>query len=216
MAAMMGHNRRTLAGWDESLCRVVLRRLARNGVAVMPSLMVSDFYLGKDPNPDDPRMRTVPSAVRAQWGQGDWRRQQIPPEMLAEAPQSVALDWRTFRMAQEAGVTILAGTDAAYANPFLFHGHTLHDELARYVEAGLTPQQALMTATVNPARFLGQRGQAGRIAARQRADLVLLDANPLEDIRATRRIHAVVANGRLFDRPALDALLRDIEERAAR
>jgi imidazolonepropionase-like amidohydrolase len=161
-------------------------------------------------------MRTVPSAVRAQWGQGDWRRQQIPPEMLAEAPQSVALDWRTFRMAQEAGVTILAGTDAAYANPFLFHGHTLHDELARYVEAGLTPQQALMTATVNPARFLGQRGQAGRIAARQRADLVLLDANPLEDIRATRRIHAVVANGRLFDRPALDALLRDIEERAAR
>jgi len=185
-------------------------------VAVMPSLMVSDFYLGKDPAADDPRMRSVPSAVRAQWREGDWRRQQIPPELLAQAPKSVALDWRTFKMAHDAGVTMLAGTDAAFANPFLFHGYSLHDELTRYVEAGLTPQQALLTATVNPGRFLARRDLAGRVSIRQRADLVLLDGNPLEDIGAIRRIHAVVANGRLFDSAALDALLRDVEERAAR
>jgi imidazolonepropionase-like amidohydrolase len=216
MAAMMDHNRRTLDSWEQARCAAALQGLVRAGVAVMPSLMVSDFYLGKDPLPDDPRMRTVPAAVRAQWGQGDWRRQQIPPELLAQAPLSVALDWRTFKMAHDAGVMILAGTDAAYANPFLFHGFTLHDELARYVEAGLTPRQALLTATVNPGRFLARRDLAGRVAIRQRADLVLLDANPLDDIGAIRRIHAVVANGRLFDRAALDALRRDLEERAAR
>ena len=216
MAAMVGHNQRTLASWDETRCSEVLRRLARSRVAVMPSLMVSDFYLGKDPRPDDPKMRSVPTAVRAQWGQGDWRRQQIPPELLAQAPQSVALDWRTFKMAHDAGVRILAGTDATYANPFLFHGYTLHDELARYVEAGLTPQQALLTATVNPGRFLALRDLAGRVGIRQRADLVLLDANPLEDIGAIRGIHAVVANGRLFDREALDALLRNVQDRAQR
>jgi hypothetical protein len=216
MATMMDHNRRTLASWDEARCAQVLRRVAAAGTAVMPSLMVSDFYLGKDPVPDDPRMRTVPAGVRAQWGQGDWRRQQIPADLLAQAPASVALDWRTFKMAHDAGVTILAGTDASFANPFLFHGFTLHDELARYVAAGLTPRQALLTATVNPGRFLGRRDLAGRVAIRQRADLVLLDGNPLEDIGATRRIHAVLAGGRLFDPPALEALRRDVEQRAQR
>jgi imidazolonepropionase-like amidohydrolase len=216
MTVMMGHNARTLQSWDEKHCATVLGRLASAGVAVMPSLMVSDFYLGKDPAPDDPRLRSVPRAVLTQWGQGDWRRQQMPPEMLAQAPKSVALDWKTFKMAHDAGVTMLAGTDAAFANPFLFHGFTLHDELQRYVQAGLTPQQALMTATVNPGRFLKRSDLAGRVGIRQKADLVLLDANPLMDITATRRIHAVVANGRLFDRAALDALLKDVEERASK
>lgn len=219
MAVMMTHNQRTLASWDEALCHEVLRDLAARGVAVMPSLMVSDFYLGKDPSPDDPRMRSVPRAVRAQWaqwGQGDWRRQQIPPDLLAQAPKSVALDWKTFKMAHDAGVMILAGTDATWANPFLFHSHTLHDELSRYVQAGLTPRQALLTATANPGRFLGRQDLGGEVAARRRADLVLLDANPLDDIAATRRIHAVIAAGRLYDRAALDALQREIEERAAR
>jgi imidazolonepropionase-like amidohydrolase len=216
MAVMMGHNQRTLASWNEQRCTTVLRRLAKAGVAVMPSLMVSDFYLGKDPTPDDPRMQTVPSIVRAQWGQGDWRRQQIPPELLAQAPLSVALDWKTFKMAHDAEVMLLAGTDAAYANPFLFHGFTLHDELQRYVQAGLTPQQALLTATVNPGRWLKRSDLAGRVGIRQKADLVLLDANPLDDIVATRCIHAVVANGRLYDRPTLDALQKSLEAKAAR
>jgi imidazolonepropionase-like amidohydrolase len=216
MATMMAHNQRTLASWEVERCSNTLRRMASAGVAVMPSLMVSDFYLGKDPQPDDPRMLSVPKAVRTQWGQGDWRRQQIPPELLAQAPASVALDWRTFKMAHDAGVTILAGTDASFANPFLFHGFTLHDEIERYVVAGLTPQQALLTATVNPGHFLKRRDLAGRVAIRQRADLVLLDANPLADIAATRRIHAVIANGRLFDRATLDELRRELEERANR
>jgi Amidohydrolase family len=215
MSVMSGHNKTTLEHWDAQRCAQIAKRLSRADTAVMPSLMVSDFYLGKDPMPDDPRMLTVPKAVRAQWNQGDWRRQQMSTELLTLAPQSVALDWKTFKLVHDAGVNVLAGTDAAYANPFLFHGYTLHDELARYVDAGLTPQQALMSATVNPARFLKQLHVRGLIAKGQRADLVLLDENPLKDIAATRRIHAVIAGGRLFDRMALDELLRDVREKAA-
>jgi imidazolonepropionase-like amidohydrolase len=216
MTVMAGHNKTTLAHWDEKLCQRVAKQLANARVAVMPSLMVSDFYVGKDPAPDDPRMQSVPKAVRTQWGQGDWRRQQMSQELLALAPKSIALDWKTFKLAHDAGVTMLAGTDAAYANPFIFHGYTLHDELERYVAAGLTAQQALMTATVNPGRFLKRNDLDGRVSVGRRADLVLLDANPLKDIRATRRINAVIANGRLFDRDALDKLLRDVESTAAR
>jgi Amidohydrolase family len=216
MSVMSGHNKTTLEHWDAQRCAQVAKRLSRAGTAVMPSLMVSDFYLGKDPAPDDPRMHTVPKAVRAQWNQRDWRRQQMSAELLALAPQSVALNWKTFKLVHDAGVTVLAGTDAAYANPFLFHGYTLQDELARYVDAGLTPQQALKSATVNPARFLKQPRAGNLIAAGQRADLVLLDENPLKDISAIRRIHAVIADGRLFDRAALDGLLRDVQELAAR
>jgi Amidohydrolase family len=216
MKTMMGHNQRTLETWDSTRCATVLRQIVSANVAVMPSLMVSDFYLGKDPSPDDPRLRSFPLAVREQWSKGDWRRQQIPPELLAQAPKSVALDWKTFKLAHSAGVTFLAGTDAAFANPFLFHGYTLHDELQRYVEAGLTAQQALVTSVVNPGRFLKRRDLAGRVGVGQKADLVLLDANPLIDITATRSINAVVANGRLFDRLALDALRHDLEQRAAK
>lgn len=216
MSVMAGHNKTTLENWDAERCAAVASRLARANVAVMPSLIVSDFYLGKDPAPDDPRMGSLPKAVREQWSQGDWRRQQMKPDMLELAPRSVALDWKTFKLMHDAGVTLLAGTDAAYANPFIFHGHTLHDELARYVSAGLTPRQALLTATVNPGRFLKRRDLDGRIAWRQRADLVLLDANPLQDISATRLINAVLANGRLYDRAALDAMRRDVEAKAAK
>jgi imidazolonepropionase-like amidohydrolase len=86
-------------------------------------------------------------------------------------------------------------------------GLSVHEELAWLVEAGLGPMDALAAATTGPARFFGEADTSGRIEAAQRADLVLLDANPLDDIRNTRRIRAVIRAGRLLDRPALDALL---------
>lgn len=93
-------------------------------------------------------------------------------------------------------------------------GFPLHDELAIFVEAGLTPLEALRTATLNPARYLEATDSLGTVEAGKLADLVLLEANPLEDIANTQRIRAVVLNGRLLDRDALDALLT-VAERAA-
>jgi imidazolonepropionase-like amidohydrolase len=100
-----------------------------------------------------------------------------------------------------AGVGILAGCDALIA------GFCVHDELGRMVEGGMSPLAALQTATLNPARYLRIDDTTGTVADGKRADLVLLDANPLQDIANLRRVHAVVAAGQVFDRSALDRLL---------
>ena len=112
---------------------------------------------------------------------------------------------RDVREQQAAGVPMLAGTDLA--NACLVPGISLHDELAALVSAGLTPRDALVAATTAPAAFLERNDVQGRVATGQMADLVLLDADPLVDISNTRRIQAVIANGRAFDRVVLDSML---------
>jgi imidazolonepropionase-like amidohydrolase len=104
-----------------------------------------------------------------------------------------------------AGVPLLAGSDAAV--PVVPFGAGLHQELECLVDVGLTPAEALRTATSNVARFLHREHESGAIAVGRRADLVLLDASPLDDIRATRAIAGVMVRGRWLDRAALDALL---------
>jgi len=104
-----------------------------------------------------------------------------------------------------AGVPILAGTDTM--NPQCFPGFGIHDELALLVDAGLSPLAALQTATRNAADFMGQLDRRGTIEVGRIADLVLLDKDPLVDIRNTRSIQAVVLRGKLYPRPALDAML---------
>lgn len=111
-----------------------------------------------------------------------------------------------------AGVRMIAGTDVL--NPFAFPGFSLHDELALLVDAGLTPMQALRAATGGAAEFMG-RNDVGTVKRGNLADVVLLEASPLENIRNTTRIAAVVANGHLYDRAVLDRLLADAERVAA-
>ena len=113
-----------------------------------------------------------------------------------------------------AGVPFLAGTDTA-AGVHVFPGFSLHEELALFVKAGLTPLQALQTTTLNPARFLGRVADMGSVAEGKVADLVLLDANPLDNINNTRRIRGVLLAGRYFDRAALDRILKGVETAAA-
>jgi len=113
-----------------------------------------------------------------------------------------------------AGVPFMAGTDTA-AGVHVFPGFSLHEELALFVRAGLTPLQALQTATRNPAKFMNRLADMGTVEQGKLADLVLLDANPLDDIDNTRKIRAVVLAGRYFDRAALDAMLHGVEAAAA-
>jgi len=100
-------------------------------------------------------------------------------------------------------VRVVAGTDSG--NAMVVPGFSLHDELAALVDAGMTPTQALRAATRNPADWIGTH--SGRIAPGQQADLLLLTADPLEDIAATRRIDAVIMGGRIYERHDLDAML---------
>ncbi len=99
--------------------------------------------------------------------------------------------------ADRAGVPLLAGTDTG--DPYVIPGFALQDELQLLVEAGVSPLHALRSATIEPARAMGLAGQSGSIEAGTMADLVILDADPLTDIRNTRRIRAVVLDGRWLD-----------------
>jgi imidazolonepropionase-like amidohydrolase len=107
---------------------------------------------------------------------------------------------------QKAGVGILAGCDGMVA------GFCLHDELMLMVKGGMSAAAALQTATINPARALGLEKVHGTIDAGKRADLVLLDASPLDDIANVRRIHAVVIGGKVLDRRQLDATLAAVRK----
>lgn len=203
---MAARNRIVLDTWNEDRCEGVLAEMATAGMHVSPTLVVADFYLGNWPAADTPRMRMLPPEVRRAWGEPDFRLEAMTDEVKALAGETIALDRRTFLMAHRAGVPILASSDASFANPYLFHGFSLLDELDLYVRIGLSPRAALYTATVAPPRFFGLADQDGTIAPGRRADLVLLDANPLEDLATLRQPRAVVAGGVLLDRAALDAM----------
>ena len=162
-----------------------------------------DSFLG------DPRMRLIPPWMRSFWA-GWW-----PQDDAAAVASDFALNARrdafclaAVRDMHAAGVPLLAGTDTVM--PGVFPGSSLHEELALMVEAGLTPQEALRTATLNPAEFM-RRDDIGRIAAGTLADLVLLEGDPLSDIGNTTRIAGVAIGGAWLDASALHAL----QDRAA-
>jgi imidazolonepropionase-like amidohydrolase len=200
---------RALATQDEARCRRLAERFVANRTWQAPTLVSlrGKAYLREMAAADDPRTRyfTPPSRwtggtpfgfpmTEAQWEvfQAQYEREKEIVGMMAAA-----------------GVGFLAGSDTP--TPWAFPGFGLHDELELLVEAGLTPLQALQAATLYPARFFGLTDDLGTIAEGGMADVVLLDANPLEDIRNTRRIHAVVVDGRLLDRVAIDRMLADVE-----
>lgn len=129
-------------------------------------------------------------------------------------------DWGIERhlvqLLHDANIPLLAGTDALPNLPELVPGFTLHEELRLLTNAGhLTPLEALQAATLNPARFLHATDSLGTVAVGKLADLVLLTADPLAAIENTAAIAAVVANGRFYDRRALDILFADAAQAAA-
>src|SRR5262249_55626117 len=107
------------------------------------------------------------------------------------------------------GVMLLAGTDAMDA--YVLPGPGLHKELELMVEAGLTPLEALRTATRNPAQFMNKLDTLGTIERGKIADLVLLDADPLQQIGSTRKVSAVIAGGKLLSQAQRQGLLAKIE-----
>ena len=152
----------------------------------------------------DPRLEYVPPSIRSFWKPGN----QTYATFTAEIQMRAMERERTIvGMMDDAGVPLLAGSDTP--NPYAFPGFGLHDELSLLVEAGLSPLHALQAATIAPAQFLGAVDSLGTIAPGKVADLVLLEANPLEDIDHVRQIRAVMLRGRYFDRDALDGMLEE-------
>jgi imidazolonepropionase-like amidohydrolase len=143
------------------------------------------------------------------WARQQWEAQApTPPAVIAGFKTSFQHDLALVHVMREAGVQFLSGTDSP--DPFLLPGWSLHSELELLVRAGFTPLDALRTATVNVGTFLG-RQDAGTIDAKHPANLVLLEANPLDDIRNTRKIAAVILRGHYYSRSDLDKMLAGVE-----
>jgi imidazolonepropionase-like amidohydrolase len=162
----------------------------------------------------DFRVKYVPASVRKNWDTG--RRENLSNQGAAEFQMRRELVKRSlsvFKQMYAAGVPVMTGTDTTAPN--VFPGFALHEDLNYFVQAGLTPLQALQSATIKPAEFLGHAAEQGTIAPGKRADLVLLNANPLDDIRNTQKIDAVIVNGKLLNRGDLDALLARVAAFAA-
>jgi len=130
----------------------------------------------------------------------------IPPNADSVGQAVLMKRLRQVAAMQRAGVHILTGTDAPLRNSP--PGFGLHEEMALMVRGGMSPLEVLRSATMEPARYFGMLDSAGTVEPGKLADLVLLDADPLRDIANTRRIAAVVANGRLFTPEDRARLLR--------
>ncbi len=210
--ALLKLNDRLLATYDDARASALFAAFANQGTWHCPTLTVlrSMASLDDPAFTSDPRLKYMPASIRSAWMPANDAR------LATKRPVDYALDRRVFRKhlqvvgaMRRAGVKFIAGTDVL--NPFAFPGFSLHDELALLVEAGLTPLEAIQSATVNAAEYVGQSKEVGTIEAGKAADLVLLDANPLENIGNTKRIAAVVIGGRLLQRPDLDRALTDVE-----
>ncbi len=202
-----------LSTFSADKCGALFARLVKNETWVVPTLALHRAHAnGTDSTTrHDPRLQYMPASVRAGWESAMAGRP--APAGAAFRRIDPAVHRLTLAM-QKAGVSLLAGTDAM--NPFVIPGFSLHDELALLVEAGLTPLEALRSATIAPAMFLHATDSLGTIDQGRVADLVLLDANPLADIHNTTRIRAVVLAGRLLERAALDSLLAAAKGEAAK
>ena len=208
---------RAQESFDPVAAKAAYARLAANGTAVTPTLNGSRItaYLDQDDHAGDEYLGYIGPGLQATYA---WRVER------AAKDDAAAIERRHLRfermaailpLLQAAGVTILAGTDAGFLNSFNYPGIGLHDEMALFVRYGLTPLQTLQAATVNGARFLGREKTHGRLAEGLAADLVLLTADPLADIAATRRIDTVILRGDVFERGELDAMLAGVRARVA-
>ena len=183
-------------------------RFKRNGTWVDPTLASIAAILPPRTTPEqqasDPQLDFVPQALRKEWDP------RLPANRMSAEDQSwwtkqFANDYKLTREMHRAGVLLLAGSDSL--DRFVFPGESLHKELELLEDDGFSPVEALQCATRDAARFLDREKDFGSIAVGKQADLVLLDANPSENISNTRKIYAVVRGGTYLDRSALDRLL---------
>ena len=201
--------------YSDERCKSLFAELKKNGTWPVPTLTVRhSFGLLNDPQfTSDNRVRYFSGEFR------DWMTGKADPSMKEWSASEFAMRREIFtadsRLTGElfrAGVPMLAGTDAG--NAFCFPGFGLHDELALLVESGVSPLGALQMATRNPALFMDATDKYGSVTPAKIADLILLDADPLQDIHNTTKISEVFLDGKEYDRATLDQILASAEKSA--
>jgi len=206
-----------LSTYDPVRAAVLFALLAKNRTWQCPTLVWErgGNLIDETDFAHDTRAKYVP----AYWKDVTWKRftdqviHEFNTDDLSTRKRFVEKELEVVNAMHRAGIPFLAGTDTP-PGVYVFPGVSLHEELQRFVAAGFTPLEALQTATLNPSKFLGMEDRLGTIEPGKLADMVLLDANPLDDIRNTQRIAAVIVNGRYLSRADLDGMLAGVESAA--
>ena len=197
--------------YDATKCDEVFNIIKENHAWVVPTLIVSESHYPYLFNwTIDERLKYLPKSERLLWEEwqndyyhvyGDWDYDK-QMEMRKRRFEIIAMMFKK-------GIPIMAGTDCASIG--VFWGSSIHEELELLVQVGLSEIDALRAATLNPALFFKATDSLGSIAKGKIADMVILNKNPLEDIRHTKNINGVFSNGNYFNKSSIDSLLMNVE-----
>lgn len=213
-ARIAARGNRTLDTHSERKATRLLALLAENRTWQVPTLLAKQVntFVDDISEGQDPRYKYIPASDREGWSPDkNFFYRYRTPEFITYQKRLFQKEMELVGAMQRAGVPLIAGTDGG---PYSVPGFGLHQELALLVKAGLTPMEALQAATINPAKFLGESDVLGTVEQGKIANLVLLEANPLEDISNIERIDAVVVNGRFLPKTVLRMMLANVEKAA--
>jgi imidazolonepropionase-like amidohydrolase len=202
---------KALDSYDENKAKALFARFARNKTWQVPTFTLSRGYTFLDDNrfAKDPRLRYMPAPIRQWWGAMSRGAHDLTAEEIARKEKWLQRRLELVGAMRQSGVEILAGTDAP--NPYCLPGFSLHDELVLLAKGGVSPMEVLQAATSNAAKYLGLLDSIGTVEKGKIADLVLLEANPLDQISNTQKIAAVILGGRLISKPELLKMLASVE-----
>ncbi|MFN0141405.1 MAG: amidohydrolase family protein [Pyrinomonadaceae bacterium] len=206
-----------LSTYSRQKANNIFARFRRNKTWQVPTLAVKNgrTFIDELDAKGDPRAKYVEASQRNYWKpQVGFFSRYRTPEYIAAAKRYFQKELDLVGEMNRSGVPIMAGTDTP--NAYVIAGFSLHDELELLVKAGLTPMEALRSATRNPAEYSGEAHQKGTVEIGKIANLIVLDANPLNDIKNTTRINAVIQMGKFLSRSDLDKLLLQVEVAANR
>lgn len=195
--------------------KIFARQLAGYNSWVCPTLTVNKGFAHMNDSTllDDPRMKYMGALFRGMWNpKNDFRFKNWTNDIFAFYREEYKIKLVILRELHNAGIKLLAGTD--FPNPHCYPGFGIHDELALLVEAGLTPAESLSTATYNPAVYFNIEDRYGSVAENKIADLLILNANPLENISNSKKIFAVILHGKLINKEEITNLLKKAEKTA--
>ncbi len=207
---------KSLGTYDKEKAAALFARFVRNGTWQVPTIVGFGGVLITDESffISDPRLKYIPSDTRKAWeAQRPGLLKSLPPEFLANRERLFQRQLDLTGALHRAGVPLMAGTDSV--GFYVFPGFSLHDELELFVKAGLKPMEALQAATRDPARYF-ELDSLGTVEKGKIADLLLLEANPLEEISNTKKIAAVVLGGKLLLKSKLEGMLAAAEDAASK
>lgn len=204
-----------LSSYDHKKCEGLFSRFVKNHTWQVPTLVIYHKLILKEADLlNDDRLRYIPASAREEWKSYFDLMKSRTPEQADYGSSLWQTNLKLVGAMRRAGVEFMAGTDMGSAVSYIYPGFSLHDELALLVLAGFTPMEALQAATRNAARFAEKLDSIGTIEQGKFADLVLLDANPLEDITNIQKISGVILDGNFYPKQSLQKMLADVETAA--